>query len=299
MKQVIMWFFVFWGSPAVFAQQTPLFAEYDYNPFIINPAYAGMAAGSVVSLSHQRYTRNIDGAPRSSAMSIHSPLSNGRMGLGAAIVDDRIGVTTVTDAVLAYSYQLFFDLKRNRPYWEMYDQHVFSFGVTAGMKRLHENLLELGVDDDPAFADNLSEMIPVVGAGFLYNKVGFYIGVSIPNLLGGKLASRNNLNLSTPVYGYFGYRFFTDLYKENMIRPSVLVKYEKGAPVQVDMNLAVTFRNKFEVGAGYRSSSSVNFLVGLYPIERLRVIYHYNVGLKRPVLGNNHGLVLSYAFGYE
>src|SRR5690606_9822440 len=100
------------------------------------------------------------------------------------------------------------------------------------------------------------ETIPVIGAGVLYNRVDFYLGLSIPNLLGNRFASRNDLDLSTPVYGYFGYRFFTDLYQENSIVPSMLVKYERGAPVQVDLNLATNFKRKFEIGAGYRSSSS-------------------------------------------
>lgn len=290
--------FVVWNH-AVMAQQTPLFPEYNYNPFIINPAYAGMAAGSVASVSHNRYVKNMEGTPVTSSLSFHSPLSQDKMGIGAAIIRDKIGVISATSATLAYSYKLFFDLKRDRPYWEVYDQHVFSFGMTAGMQRLHENLLELGVGHDPEFAENLSETIPTIGAGFLYNKVGFYLGVSAPNLLGSKLAARNNLDLAVPVYGYTGYRFFTDLYKEIMVMPSALVKYEQGAPLQIDMNLAVNFRNKFEIGAGYRSGSSMNVLVGFYPVEQFRMVYHYNIGLKRPVLGNNHGIVLSYAFGYE
>lgn len=283
----------------VSAQQTPLFPAYNYDPFLINPAYAGMAAGSVISLGHSRYTRNIEGTPQTSSLSFHTPLANDRMGLGVALMADQIGVTSATSAVAAYSYQLYFDHKPSRPYWEVYDQNVFSFGMTAGMTRLYENLAELGVEGDPEFAENLAETIPVIGAGFLYNRVGFYFGVSMPNLLGNRIVSRDDVKLSSPVYGYFGYRFFTDLYKENMITPSALVKYEKGAPAQIDLNLSASFRSKFEIGAGYRSSSSLNFLVGFYPIEQLRAIYHYSIGFNSPVLGNNHGIALSYAFGYD
>lgn len=292
--------FWFFGVPKlVFGQQTPLFASYNYDPFVINSAYAGMAKGSVISMNHNRYTRNIEGTPRSSSMSFHTPLAKDKMGLGAAIIDDRIGVTAATTAVLAYSYKIYFDHTPNRPYWAVYDQNVFSFGMTAGVQRLHENLLDLGVAGDPEFANNLSETIPIIGAGILYNRVGFYMGLSIPNLLGDRLASRNDLDISTPVYGYFGYRFFTDLYQENMVTPSILLKYEQGAPMQIDMNLSAHISGKFEVGAGYRSSSSMNFLTGFYPLEQLRIVYYYSVGLKRPVLGNNHGLSLSYAFGYD
>src|SRR5690606_25690089 len=223
---------VLWFQGVGIGQQTPLFPDYNYNPFLINPAYAGMAPGPVGSASHTRFTRDIDGAPTTSALSYHLPVSAGKMGLGAAIIDDRIGVMSATSVALAYSYKIYFDLKRDRPYWEVYDQNVLSFGMTAGMRRLHENLLELGVPEDPEFAANLSETIPTIGAGILYNKVGFYLGISAPDLLGGRFASQHNLKLSTPVYGYAGYRFFTDLYQEIMVTPSTLVKYEAGAPVQ-------------------------------------------------------------------
>lgn len=287
-------------SPGIaYSQQTPLFPAYNYNPFIINPAYAGMTPGSVVSLSHDRYTRKVEGTPVSSALSFQSPLPNNRMGVGAAVIDDRIGVTSATTATVAYSYQLLFDLKPGRNIWGGYDKHVFSFGMTAGIQRLHENLLELGVENDPLFAENLSETIPVIGAGILYNKVGYYMGISAPNLLGGRLAARHNLDVAVPVYGYLGYRFFADFYKEIMITPSALVKYEGGAPLQIDVNLSANLRNHIEIGAGYRSSSSINLLVGFYAVEQLRFVYHYTIGLKRPTLGNNHGIALSYAFGYD
>ena len=287
------------GLPSgVRAQQTPLFAAYNYNPFVINPAYAGMAAGSVITLNHQRYVRNTEGMPQHSSASFHTRLAADKMGVGLLVSDDRVGVTSMTNATLAYSYKLFFDHKQ-RPYWEVYDRNVLSFGMTAGFTRLAENLTDLGVVGDPEFAENLTETIPVIGAGLLYNRVGFYLGVSMPNLLGNRIRSREGVSLPSPVYGYFGYRFFTDIYQENMITPSVLVKYEKGAPIQIDMNVSAKFANRFELGAGYRTSSSLNLLVGFYPIKQLRAIYHYGIGFGRPVLGNNHGLVVSYAFGYQ
>ena len=296
---IVLFVLMLGAQHQLIAQQTPVFAEYNYDPFVINPAYAGMAAGSVISLSHQRYTRNTEGTPRESSASFHTPLSDDKMGLGLLVENNRVGVSSVTSASVAYAYKLFFDHKSDRPYWQVYDQNVLSFGMTAGFTRLSENLTELGVVNDPEFAENLAETIPVIGAGLLYNRVGFYLGVSMPNLLGNRVLSRKDVTLPSPVYGYFGYRFFTDIYNENMITPSVLVKYEKGAPVQVDMNVSASFNNRFEVGAGYRTTSSLNLLVGFYPVEQLRVIYHYGIGFNRPVLGNDHGLVVSYAFGYK
>ncbi|MGS2739779.1 PorP/SprF family type IX secretion system membrane protein [Sinomicrobium sp. M5D2P17] len=292
-------FLVIWGQYFVFAQQTALFPEYNYNPFIINSAYTGMASGAEATLSHYGYINSVEGSPKSFSLSFHSPVSQGKMGLGAAISRDKIGVTTNTHAFAAYSYKIFFDYKSDRPDWQIYNQNVLSFGLTAGVRQLNDNLLELGIVDDPEFSENINATIPMIGVGFLYNCADFYAGVSAPNILGDKLASRDDLNLSNPVYGYFGYRFFANRFDEIVIKPNMLLKYEDGAPMQIDVNLATSFGNKFEIGAGYRSSSSANFLAGVYLFRHFRLIYHYNVGLKNTLLGNSHGIVLSYSFGNE
>ncbi|RAV28471.1 hypothetical protein DN748_13620 [Sinomicrobium soli] len=286
------------GMYSARAQQTALFPEYNENPFVINPAYAGMGWGAQAALAHSGFTdQSFEGSAENSSLSVHLPLSRGKMGLGAAAIRDKIGVTTNTRIYLAYSYKIFFDLKSDRPSWQIYHQHVLSFGLTAGLHQLRDNLLELGIPDDPVFAENIHASIPMVGVGFLYNRADFYIGISAPNILGDRLASRDDLKLSNPVYGYAGYRFYPNRYNENIIlKPNILLKHEDGAPVQIDLNLAASFRDRFEFGAGYRSSSAVNLLAGVRLFRQLRILYHYNIGVKNTLFGNTHGIVLSYDF---
>ena len=54
---------------SIFAQQTPLFSEYNYNPFIINPAYAGLTPNSEFSISNSGYFSPFEGSPKSFAFS--------------------------------------------------------------------------------------------------------------------------------------------------------------------------------------------------------------------------------------
>ena len=75
------------------------------------------------------------------------------------------------------------------------------------------------------------------------------------------------------------------------------IKYEKGAPVQADLNVAVSYRNKFELGTGYRTNSSFNFLIGFYMLKNIRAIYSYNLATNGSPVGNSHGIALSYQFG--
>ncbi len=282
---------------SIFGQQTAVFAEYNYNPFIINSAYAGLLPTTEATLTNTGFLNSIEGSPQNFTLSFHTPLQEGKVGLGAGFIRDQIGVTTSTSAFAAYSYKIFFDFKDDRPYWQIYQPGTLSFGITAGIQQYQDNLLELGIMDDPNFSQNINATIPTIGVGFLFNHARFYAGVSTPNLLGDRLATDDNLELESPIYGYFGYRFYNNRFEDFMLKPSVLIKTEKGAPLEIDSNISISYRNRFELGAGYRSNASINVLAGIYLIKNFRLIYHFNFSVKDNPLGNSNGLMISYRFG--
>ncbi|MCK8523863.1 PorP/SprF family type IX secretion system membrane protein [Aquimarina sp. D1M17] len=281
----------------VSAQQTPVFANYNYNTVIINPAHAGFDPSSEFTLSNRGYLNTVDGSPRNIGLLFNSPLKSEKMGFGAGVFSDQVGVTTNTNLFAAYSYKIFFDHNYNRARWWSYNPHVLSFGVTAGAMIYDENLLELGIPNDPNFAANINTVIPTVGLGFLYNRNHLYLGFSVPNLLGDSLSSEDNINIETPYYAYVGYRFFATRFEEILINPSILAKYVSGAPAQFDFNTMVSYKNKIEVGAGYRTNSSINLLAGVYLSDHLRVIYNYNQTVRNAPVNNTHGIILSYRLG--
>ncbi len=278
-------------------QQTPIFTEYNYNPFIINSAYAGMTKSPEFSISNSGFFNQFEGSPRSFSLSGHGSLNRKKVGIGAGILRDEIGVTKSTSFFAAYSYKIFFDFKSNRPYWQLYDAGVLSFSITAGLQQYQNNLTQLGIIGDPNFSQDINASIPTVGIGFLFNHASFYAGFSSPNVLGDALATEDNIELKSPYYGYLGYRFFNNRFKDLMIKPNALLKYENGAPLQVDLNIAISFRNKFEIGTGYRTSSAINLLAGIYLFDNVRAIYNYNLATNDSPLGNTHGFILSYQFG--
>ncbi|MCB4799048.1 PorP/SprF family type IX secretion system membrane protein [Neotamlana laminarinivorans] len=285
----------------VSAQQSPLFSEYNHNPFIINSAYAGLSGDTEVTLSNNGYFGNFDGAPRTLSFSGHGSLNNEKLALGAGIVRDELGVTKSTNVFAAFSYKIFFDFKSSRPYWQHYSRNVLSFGLTAGLQQFQDNLTELNIINDPEFANDVNTSIPTMGLSLLYNNALFYAGFSVPNVIGDELASEQVVRLSSPVYGYVGYRFFSNKFDNIMLKPNILIKHENGAPLQADFNLSVSVRNKFEFGGGYRTSSSFNLLAGVYLIKNIRFIYFYNIATNNSPLGNSYGISLSIKFneGYQ
>ncbi|MHA7060219.1 PorP/SprF family type IX secretion system membrane protein [Aquimarina sp. M1] len=281
----------------IFSQQTPLFANYDYNTVLINPAHAGFYADTDVTLTNRGYLNQIDGSPRNIGLTINSSLNSRKVGLGAGFSSDKIGVTTATSLFASYAYKIIFDHNYNRARWWSYNPNVLSFGITGGVLLYNENLQELGIQNDPNFENNINTAIPTIGVGILYNREHIYIGFSASNVLGNSLTSDKNINLDNPLYAYMGYRFFTTRFQEVMIKPNVLIKYVSGAPIQADFNLTVNYKNSIEVGAGYRTSSSINFLAGFYLFDHWRILYNYNQTVRNTPINNTHGIVLSYRFG--
>ncbi|WP_396633209.1 PorP/SprF family type IX secretion system membrane protein [Maribacter sp. R86514] len=279
------------------AQQTPSFSEYNYNPYLINSAFAGLAPSAEIGISNTGTFNQFEGSPKSFALSFHSPFNRGKIGLGAGLFRDEVGVTTSTNAFATYSYKIFFDTKKNRPYWQLYTPNSLSFSISPGVQQYQDNLLELGIMDDPNFAMNINATIPTVGLGFLLNLADVYVGFSTPNVIGDMLVSDDNVEINVPYYGYLGYRFFSSRFEDLMIKPNLLLKYENGAPFQLDMNISVSYRNKFELGTGYRTNSSINLLAGVYLFKNIRAIYSYNVATNDSPLGNTHGIIATYRFG--
>ena len=277
----------------VSAQQTQSFSEYNFNPFIINSAYAGFENATEITVSSNSALTQFEGSPRNLALTINSPLNSNQIGVGGGIIRDQIGVTSITSIYGAYAYKIPFDLKKDRPAYEIFNENVISFGITAGVQFYNDNLLELGIDDDENFNENIRSTIPIVGAGFLWNTAQFYAGLSSPNLIG-SITANNQIQLKNTYYAYAGYRFFTTPFNKVQIKPSVLTKYEDGAPLQVDINTTLNYNNKIEFGIGYRTTSSANVFVGLYAFNKLRFVYNYTQTFGNSVLTNTHGLMLSY-----
>lgn len=281
----------------IFGQQTPVFANYNYNTVIINPAHAGFYPDSDITITNRGYLNSVEGSPRNIGLTLNSPLGSKNMGLGAGVLSDQVGVTTTTSIFGAYAYKLVFDHNYSRARWWSYNPNVLSFGITAGVTFYNEDLLSLGIPNDPNFANNINTVVPTLGVGVLYNRDRIYLGVSSPNVLGSSLSSEKNINIVNPVYAYSGYRFFATRFEEVLITPSILIKYVSGAPIQADFNTTINYKNKIEVGAGYRTNSSLNFLAGFHISNHIRVLYTYNHALRNTPVNNTHGIVLSYRMG--
>lgn len=91
MKKLFIGLICFVFLHVVVAQQDPQYNLYQFNPLVINPAYAGARDGLSGAANVRNQWVGFDGAPKTSVLSVHSPILNKNIGVGMTILSDRIG----------------------------------------------------------------------------------------------------------------------------------------------------------------------------------------------------------------
>jgi type IX secretion system PorP/SprF family membrane protein len=281
-----------WSS-FVKAQQQPANYNYLIDPFSINPAFAGYEIDPIFNASVKGSFQGMEGAPRTVVFSAHGKALSPKVGLGLNFFSDKIGVTGTNGIYGSYSYSLISKNRNSFTSWGFHP-HVLSFGLRAGVSFFNENLRSLNIDDDPNFGSNISILRPSVGIGLYYSKNRLFTGISIPELL--TLWESQNLNLDRHIFFNAGYNFL--LSQRSKIQLVSLMKYVEGAPMQINVNTILEFKDKIKIGVGYKSISYVDFMLGFHLINNLDLAYFYEVPVTSTVRNLNiniHEISLRYS----
>src|ERR1700750_1557636 len=107
MKRILYYLILLMPAIAL-AQQEPMFPHYMYNTLWLNPAYAGTREAMTITGIHRSQWVGFDGAPIDQSLTLHTPILNGKVGLGLSLVNDKIGPTknTLIAIDVAYHVQL-------------------------------------------------------------------------------------------------------------------------------------------------------------------------------------------------
>ena len=285
-------------SSTVQAQQTPVFSDYVYNALLLNPAHAGFYKNTDVTLTYRDTPSDFEGTPNVISAAVNATTKSENVGFGVTAVGDRIGLTNAVSVTGSIAYKIIFDHHYGRAKWWEYNPNTITFGLSVGGIFYNEALTDLNITDDPLFAEDVNEVVPSVGVGFLYNRQQFYVGVSNTNLIASVFREDKNISIASPTYLYGGYRIFTDVFQTYMLKPNFLLKFENGSAPQLDANFTTNYKNLFEFGFGYRTNKSVNALVSLHSQKSWRFLFSYNFGIgDQEILDNTFGVLLSYRFG--
>lgn len=257
------------------AQQDPHYTQYMYNMNIMNPAYAGSKESLSVGLLYRAQWVEIEGAPKTGTLSIHSPVGK-NVGLGLSAITDKIGPVEENNVYADFSYTL-----------NLGGEHRLAFGIKGGATFHKVGLFsDIGNGfvpdpDDPAFSENSSNTYLNIGSGLFYYNQKFYAAFSVPNMLKSKhldvTQNGQEYEFGSEVQHYFltaGYVF--DLSENTKFKPSFMMKSSFNAPTSVDVSANVLFFNKFELGATYRLEDSFGGMINFAITPSIRVGYAYD-----------------------
>lgn len=256
------------------AQQDPHYTQYPFNGLALNPAYAGSRGTLCGMMFHRNQWTGFDGAPVTQTFSCHMPGARKRAGFGVNVLHDKIGYTSQQWATLSYAFIV-----------PLKEDVNLALGLRGGAMNFRIHWNEVTVTDlgDPVVASNTrSLLMPNVGTGAYLSSQRMYMGLSMPHILNTPLRQRGPA--SNEVARLYRHAYLTagvvlGLRKAVQWKPSCLVKYSPGAPVEVDVNLMAYFAGKFWVGAAWRSGDAVAMLLDLQIARHFRLGYAYDYSI--------------------
>ncbi|HBB58048.1 MAG TPA: hypothetical protein DCZ87_05170 [Chitinophagaceae bacterium] len=319
------------------AQQRPHYTQYVINPFIINPAIAGIDNYGDLKISGRDQWVGLQGAPRTTYLTLHAPIGKkdyrtsstsfavpgnnprGRAywenytaadphhGAGISIINDKTGSFNFFSASGSYAYHIGLNPTTN-----------LSAGLSAGITtvridRTNHDFTGFGDPSDPSFGSvttgELRKIRPQMAAGLWLYSRNYFVGFSAQNVIPQTLsfadASPSITTKGRLVPHLFltaGYRFMIG--EDFNVTPSVMTKYIKGSTgtgIQPEGNLKIQYRDALWVGGSYRYRDGFAGMLGLNVSNTLTVSYAFEQSFRTNILrdfnNGTHELVIGFLLG--
>ncbi len=302
-------------APALYAQQLPLFSQYQDNYIAINPAmvsrdYLLNEDNLSFGASHRNQWTDFQNSPKTQLIRGEYLYEGGGFGLltGGYLLNDQTGPTGLTGL-----YGRIGGILAGDPY---FGGIALALNLGIVQYRVDARQLNLRDEGDIEAMDNQQQIFPDVGFGIYYYKRlssrGFfdddlvYAGVSIPQSIGLDTEFQDEsgsffLKRMQHFYGQAG--IFHFLEDESYLELAAWGKYIKGAPANVSLNFRYQTNAAIWVGIGGSSAGSAHAETGVLIGEKagfnstIRIGYgfDYNFSSFGPAAGVTHEISISVA----
>jgi type IX secretion system PorP/SprF family membrane protein len=267
------------------------------NPLTINPAFAGNRGALNIAAFYRRQWAGISGSPETMTLALDAPILDSKLGLGFIVANDKLGVSKETKFSTVYAYKI-----------KMKGDGDLSLGLGAGIITTNSawsDLVVIDPGDEDYLVDSRVFVVPDFSFGAYYSKQNYFVGMSIPNLLGYKFDYDKNkytLMFNPGQYYYLfngGYNFALSP-KINLLS-TTLISLSPGEKILVDLNAYFNLYDRFWAGASYRNKRSVGVLFQFAVNNQLRIAYTYDfdTGNLGHYSNGSHEIMLRYEFRYK
>jgi type IX secretion system PorP/SprF family membrane protein len=253
------------------AQQLPQISQYQFNDYVINPAFAGTDDYFEVKGMNRYQWTGLTDAPRTFTLSMTAPFKNPHVAMGGYLFVDNVGPTSRTGMHVSYAYHL--NLSETLKLGMSASLGVMQFAIDG-------TRIELATEGDPALYSELNSQI-LFDAKFgtvLYSD-DFYVGITLPQLLQNRVdlydsADPSMSRLEDHYMFTAGYRYAIN--DDITLEPSVLVKYVSPTPLKIDGSLRAIYQDMIWVGGSWRNNDAWVAMVGYEWNEALSIGYAFD-----------------------
>ncbi len=252
-----------------FSQQDPLYTQYMFNMLAINPAYTGINNNLNITVNSRWQWTGLEGSPKTNILTANSSFLENKVGLGALILRDELGVSENTEGYLSYAYKI------------QSSTSTISFGLQTGFINYQYNFGDLDLNPatlDPNFSANIKGDTRVnFGAGLIYMTDNLFLGLSVPRILNTEFTDGVIASTRYQRHYYLTGAYLIELQRGIKVKPMVLLKGVDGAPLSVDLSGSVLLNNKIWAGVFTRNLDTYGLMGQVELSDGIKVGYAFEI----------------------
>jgi type IX secretion system PorP/SprF family membrane protein len=280
------------GFGSLKGQQFPLTNQYLFNPYALNPAFAGMMANGELFLNYRRDWTRIDNSPVTIRANGNGRVYQDKMWIGGELLSDRADIFHRFKGQISYTYRL-----------QMTDNQFLSFGLWGS---LFQNLLRVDLVnadlDDPLLKDKtrISETTYNAGFSLIYSRNRLNIGFAMPTLFRTEDAYRVESNGGFAFEQEFLFHI-SDVFRldeEWQLQLFSAWRRTSHHPSSIDLSAMIIYMDKVWFSGLYRNSGLFAVGGGFEFGRSFLFNYSYEIGLSgiNKQSGGSHELTVGYRF---
>jgi type IX secretion system PorP/SprF family membrane protein len=259
-------------------QQLPIFSQYLYNKFLINPAVAGSDGYTSFNLTAREQWVGYYGAPRTFSFSgqtrlmkrsfilkqtnvkksIYRPKGDGKVGLGGYVFSNKNGLVQRTGFQASYSYHMWL---------ERTTQLSLGLSFTGYHFKIDEKEINFEDPNDPLLNSELRRgvFVPDASFGLYLLNAKYSVGISAEQLfqaaakMGNDAYSKFKMSRQYYIFGSYNFAYGSSV----ELQPSFLFRMSEQLKPQIDAGLTYIYNQAFWAGLSYRTSGAIIANIGV------------------------------------
>ncbi|PST81552.1 hypothetical protein C7T94_18955 [Pedobacter yulinensis] len=241
------------GAMAAQAQIDPLTMQYFNNRYQLNPAFAGLEAGSRLNAGFRTQMSGVPGGPVSQALTYDYGFD--KVGLGLNIFNDKAGLQRQTRVAASFAYHV-----------TLAEDQKLNFGVSAGIMNERLSIGDIQGDPNDVLAGQYNDRDTHLDGDFgvAYTNTRLTIHAAVPNVR--NFFKEENIRFADVArfYSAVSYRIPLNGARESLVEPLVAYRIlqEQDDIWDAGAQLELLDRQLLFTGL-YHSSESATFGVGM------------------------------------